>query len=205
MKSGKIQTSILMTFIGAKGKEIYSTFTFNSPEDKMNIQPVLSKFNAYCQSRKNLTITRYKFLTSKQAENQNFGNFVTELCHKAQESKLGQLTERLIQHVLICGIKDTKLRERLLMHPNLDLEITIQAGQTNDETKIQTKILDTTLEHKSAEKVNMRSSKYDKNNGEKYKTHLPGNNRNPAKTLDNINVCNYCDRTHKRKKLSCIL
>ena len=59
-KSDKVQTSNQMTFMGAKGREIYSTFTFNSLEDKINIQTLFNKFNAYSQQRKNLTITRHK-------------------------------------------------------------------------------------------------------------------------------------------------
>ena len=82
-----------MKYIGAKGREIYSTFTFDSPEDKINIQILLNKFDAYCQPRKNLIITRHRFFTCKQAENQKFSNYVTELHCKGQESELEQLTE----------------------------------------------------------------------------------------------------------------
>ena len=33
----------------------------------------------------------------------------------------------------------------------------------------------------------------------KYKTHIPGNDRNPDNTLDYINACNYYGRSHKRR------
>ena len=89
-----------------KRQRIFPIFTFDSPEGKINIHSVLNKFNAYCQPRKDLTSTRHRFFTCKQAENQKFGDYVTELRHKAQESELGQLTENFIQHVLICELKD---------------------------------------------------------------------------------------------------
>ena len=131
-KSNKVQTSILMACNGNKGREIYSTFTFDSP-----VQALFNKFDTFCQQRKNLTITRHRLFTSKQAENQKFNDYMTQFCHKAQESKQEQLTENLIQNVLICRIKDSKLRERLLMQPELYLLRTIQVGQSTKETKIQ--------------------------------------------------------------------
>ena len=122
-----------------------------------------------------------------------------ELCYKAQESELGQLTESLIQNVLICGIKDFKLRERLFMQPDLNLPSKIQAGQATEDTKVQTKILDTTSKHKPAEIANIRSSKHYEKMAKKYKTHHPGNDRNPAKTQNYINACNYCGSSSKEE------
>lgn len=65
----------------------------------------------------------------KQVECQKFGDYITELHHKSQETELENFTYNLIQHVLICGIEDSKLREHLLMQPNLTFDKAIQAGQ----------------------------------------------------------------------------
>ena len=127
--------SIFLTCIGPKGREIYSTFAFDSPQDLINLEIVLAKFDAYSQLRKNLTITRHRFFTCKQSENQKFDNYVTELRHKAKENELGDITDSLIQHVLIWGIKDSRLKEKLLMQPDLTFAKTIQAGQSAEETK----------------------------------------------------------------------
>ena len=73
------------------------------------------------------------------------------------------------------------------MQPDLNLQRTIQAGHASEETKIQTKILDITSEHRPAEIANIRSSKHYEKNAEKKcrkkkGTHLPRNDRNPTKT-----------------------
>ena len=60
-KNDKIKTSILLTCIGHKGREIYETFSFDVPGDEMKLAPVLEKFNEYCNPRKNTTILRHKF------------------------------------------------------------------------------------------------------------------------------------------------
>ena len=51
-KGDKIKTSIFLTCIGQKGREIYETFTFES-DDEMKLAPDLHKFLEYCNPRKN--------------------------------------------------------------------------------------------------------------------------------------------------------
>lgn len=164
-KPGKVTTSIFLTCIGQKGREIYSTFVFGSPQDEIILEIVLTEFDGYCKPRKNLT-TRHRFFTCKQAENKIINDYVTELRHKAKESELGNITDSLI-HVLICGIKDSRLRENLFMQPDLTLAKTIQAGQSAKETNRYAKILDTTSEQKHSEIANIKSSKHHEKNGEK--------------------------------------
>ena len=65
-KDDKIKTSMLLTCIGQKGREIYETFTFNSADDEMKLEPVLNKFSEYCNPRKNVTILHHNFFTYRQ-------------------------------------------------------------------------------------------------------------------------------------------
>ena len=44
-KYDKIKTTVLLTFIGQTGREIYDTFTFNSADDKLKLEPVFNKFS----------------------------------------------------------------------------------------------------------------------------------------------------------------
>ena len=111
---------------------------------------------------------------------------MTELCYKAQESDQMQLTESLIQYVLICGMKDSKHRVRLLMQPDLNLQRTIQTGQTAEETKIQTKILDTTSERRPAEKAHIWSSNHYKKWRKNARLPFPEMARILTKTQDHI-------------------
>ena len=41
-KDDKIKTSILLTYIGRNGREIYKTFTFNLADDDIKLEPVLN-------------------------------------------------------------------------------------------------------------------------------------------------------------------
>ena len=42
-KSEKVKSSILLTCIGKRAREIYNTFSFQTEEDKMKVSPILYK------------------------------------------------------------------------------------------------------------------------------------------------------------------
>ena len=73
-KPGKVQISILLTYIGAKVCDIYSIFTFDPDVKKHVLGRVIEKFDTYCKSRKNLTFLRYRFFTCRQTSGQRFDN-----------------------------------------------------------------------------------------------------------------------------------
>ena len=56
----KIKTSIFLTCIGQKRREIYETFTFEA-DDEMKLVPVLHKYLEYCNPRKKITIFATSF------------------------------------------------------------------------------------------------------------------------------------------------
>ncbi|CAI9726668.1 Hypothetical predicted protein [Octopus vulgaris] len=126
MKPDKVKPSMFLTCIGSKGRDIHFTLDFDSPDEEMNLQTVIEKFDAYCEPRKNITFLRHKFFTCGQAEHQKFDEYVVELRQKAQQCEFGNLTDSFTKDILICGIRDMRLRE--LREPNLDLQKTIQAG-----------------------------------------------------------------------------
>ena len=145
-KSDLVKSSILLTCIGKKGREIYNTFTFNNIDDNMKFNLIIEKFDEYCSPRKNITFLRYKFFTCRQKEGQSFDQFVTELKKLSQECEFGELCNSLIRDVIIMGLLDNKLRERLLREPDLTLENAIKHGQAAEETKQHARELQRQLE-----------------------------------------------------------
>ena len=135
-KSEVVKSSILLSCIGKKGREIYNTFTFENDDDNMKFNTLIQKFDEYCSLRKNITFQRYKFFTCRQEEGQSFDDqFVTELKKLRQECEFGGLCNSLICDVITMGLLDNKLRERLLREPDLTLENAIKHGQAAGETK----------------------------------------------------------------------
>ena len=60
-KDESVQVATLLTVIGEDAREVYSTFTWDAVGDDTKINPVLAKFQSYCQPRKNIPFERYKF------------------------------------------------------------------------------------------------------------------------------------------------
>ena len=58
-KNDKVKTSVLLTCMGQKGREIYEIFNFYNPGDEMRLASVLQKFSECCNPRKNITVLRH--------------------------------------------------------------------------------------------------------------------------------------------------
>ena len=133
-KSDKVQANILLHCIGSKSRKIYDTFTF-SAGDEMKYKPVLGKSEEYCSPKKNLTLLRFQFFTYRQEEEQPFDDFVTHLRKLCKECGFGELHDSLLKDIIIIGLCNKRLQERLLREPDISLATTIQHCQANEVSK----------------------------------------------------------------------
>ena len=70
-KSYKIKTSVLLTCIGNRDREIYNTFTWENVGDNLKFNIVIEKFKEYCNPSTNVTFLRYQVFTCKQVDGQS--------------------------------------------------------------------------------------------------------------------------------------
>ena len=82
-----------------------------------------------------------KFFTYRQAEGQPFNNFLTELRTLSAECAIENLRDLLIKDMIICGVSDRALRERMLREPTLDLKKAIELSLAAEQTNINSKQL----------------------------------------------------------------
>ena len=132
------QLAILLHVVGDDALEVYNTFTFTA-EERNKVEPVLERFEAYCNPRKNLTYERHKFFTRNQLSGESFDQFVTELRTKAATCEFGDLRESLIKDRIVCGIADDSLKERLLRVADLDLKKATDICRAAEYSKSQIK------------------------------------------------------------------
>ena len=81
----------------------------------------MTKFEKYCIPRKNLTLARHKFLTFRQDEAEKFDDFVNKLKALSHECELKELRDSLIKDMIIIGINDLRLQEKLPLETDLTL------------------------------------------------------------------------------------
>ena len=192
-KSDKIKTSILLTCIGKQGREIYNTFQFKEGEEMKFF--VVQKFQDYCSPRKNITFMQHKFFTCKQRDGQSFDEFVTELRKHSADCEFETLCNSLIRYIIICGINDNHLHERLLRETELTLQKAVQLGHAAEETKRHVKELQKEIDDKSLVDT-VHKEKFDGNG----KKNVPRSSSGYGKSL--IKNCKFCSYTHKHGNCS---
>ena len=67
-KDDKIQVATLLTVIGEEARTVYQTFQWDNDGDEDKIEPVVQKFEDYCEPRKNVPFSRYLFHQRQQQQ-----------------------------------------------------------------------------------------------------------------------------------------
>ena len=86
------------------------------------LKDVIDGFETHCNPKKNETVERYKFFTRVQEEGEPLEKFIVDLKILASTCNFTTLRESLVRDRIICGIRDSKLREDLLKVADLDLD-----------------------------------------------------------------------------------
>ena len=162
----------------------------------MKLSKILEKFDEYCSPRKNLTFLRYIFFTYRQKEGESFDDFVTQLKKLSADREFGEFKDSLIRDVIIIGVSDNRLRERLLREPSLSLDNAIKYGQATEETKHHAKI----LQLDSASQTSVQQVRH-RTKANKSKTPLPAAQSTQCSnshSTETIQKCTFCGGTHKR-------
>ncbi|KAB0792848.1 hypothetical protein PPYR_14807 [Photinus pyralis] len=135
VKAEKTQCAQLLHCLGEESIKIYNTFQF-SVEDQNKIKPLKSAFNDYFTPKKNLTYERYKFFTSRQ-NNLKIEEYVTQLKNLANQCEFGteELKNELIKTMVIIGIKDSHLREKLIQNEDQTLDKVIECCVITENSK----------------------------------------------------------------------
>ena len=122
-------------------KEIYQTFTFAEELDKMKYNRIIAKFDEYFMPRKYLTFLRFSFLTARQEQVEKFDDFYTRLRKLNEDCELGDLRNSLVKDVIINGLYDKRLQERLLRESEIDLDKVLKNCRACEASKIQSKTI----------------------------------------------------------------
>ena len=133
-KDEKIQVATLLHLLGKECVEIFRNFTWSSEDDKNKISVVENKFKEHCEPLTSKNFNRHLFLERKQRENETVDEFCSALKTLAKNADLGNREESWITSLLVLGLKDLKLKERL-MEKDRTLEETLQAARIAETSK----------------------------------------------------------------------
>ncbi|KAJ0172603.1 hypothetical protein K1T71_011742 [Dendrolimus kikuchii] len=131
-ESSGVQASLLVNLIGPEGFDVYQTFTFKDDTEKDNVDVIIKKFDEYFGTKVNITLLRYNFFMRNQEDNESIQSYVTALRLLSKNCEFSTLRDDLIKDRIVCGIRNTTVRDRLLRCEELDLDKAIKVCQAQE-------------------------------------------------------------------------
>jgi len=143
-KDEAVQVATLLTVIGEEAREVFFTFTgWAADGDNAKVEPVLAKFEEYCQPRKNIPFERYRFNRRSQEPGETYDQYRTALRKLGENCDFQAITpDEILRDRLVFGIRDSKVRERLLQESALTLAKTDEICRAAESMSLQMKVVE---------------------------------------------------------------
>ncbi len=208
-KEGNIKCATFFNIAGDEAIEVYNAFTYGTKadgtaEEKDDYELLKKKFSDHCEPRKNLSYLSHLFFKRCQGQNETIDQYVTDLKNKAKQCEFGVLQNRLIMHILVCGIRDLHLQGRLLRDADLTLDKAVVMCRASETTSQQIKALHTDSAEQQILQLNRQSQKKSfKHDGQrenysstKFKCGKCGYEHEKLKCPAYGKHCNNCNNLH---------
>ena len=141
-KDEAIQVAHMLTYLGPKTTKLFGTLSSGlTDENRKKIAPVIERFDDYFFPKKSVPMERLRFNRRSQREGEAFNSYLTELRRLASTCEFNDLDDMLRDRILF-GIRDAKVRERLLRAPDLTLQKTVEICLASEQSLANIKIID---------------------------------------------------------------
>lgn len=137
-----VRVSTLLSVIGEEAVKAFDTFAWAEGQNENKITDVLAKFDQYCEPRIQVIYERYRFNNRKQEPGESISAYVTELRVIAKNCAHNEITpDEILRDRLVLGVRDEKLRERLLRVNDLTLTKAVDICKASEQTSQQLKLI----------------------------------------------------------------
>ena len=128
---------VLLTLLGTEGLKIYDTFVFVPDNHARQIIPVLDKFTAHFEPRRCEVYERFKFLRRHQRPDETLDAWLIELRNLVKTCNYGPNVDSFLRDVIVLGIADPLVREKLLYENDLQLAKACDIVRACEHSKAQ--------------------------------------------------------------------
>ncbi|KAK9746375.1 hypothetical protein QE152_g6141 [Popillia japonica] len=132
-KAVEVQAAVLTHCMGEEVRSILDTLDI-SAEQKQDPKYILEVLQQYFIPKTNISIERHRFNSRTQDDNEKFDSFVGDLRKIANNCEFGSMKDALIKDRIVCGIRDIKIKDRLLREVDLNLDKAIKICKAAEET-----------------------------------------------------------------------
>ena len=113
----------MLSVTGEDATKAFDAFEWGETEDDSKIGDVLAKFGEYCEPRTQVIYERYRFNNRNQEPGESIASYLTELRTIAKNCQHESITpDDILRDRIVLGIRDDKIRERLLRLNDLTLQ-----------------------------------------------------------------------------------
>ncbi|XP_062529147.1 uncharacterized protein LOC134200371 [Bombyx mori] len=140
-EEGSVQASLLINLIGTEGFDVYETFKFSNDTEKDDVTVLLKKFDEYFGVKPNVTLARYNFYMRNQEGGESIDQYVTALKLLSKTCEFKTLEEEFIRDRIVCGIKNTIVRDRLLRTDDLTMDKAIKICKVDEVSADSSRVL----------------------------------------------------------------
>ena len=140
------KVNYLMTYIGDKGRELYTTFTFapamqDDPAESDTLAGVYNKYAEYVVPKTAQIKAAVKFQRRKQGTKEGFDEFVTDL--RLLVKDCGYTDEdRMLRDAIVMNAHSTIVQEKCLEKgDDLTLDMVIRIGQSHEMSQDSLKVI----------------------------------------------------------------
>ena len=111
-----------ITCIGPKALTIHNGLPFQSEDEKKNLAKILELWESYCLGKTNIIDARYRFNNRNQDAGELIDTYASSLRSLFHTCNFGTLKEEMTGDRIVCGVRDSSLRKKLLQVPELTLQ-----------------------------------------------------------------------------------
>lgn len=110
-------------FLNVAGEDAVDVFNSHIKTIEVKtLDALIKKFDAYVEPRKNIITNSFKIFNMKQEEGEHIVRFITKLKVQAKQYDFKDQEDRLVRDMLVIGISDKGLQERLLGETDIGLD-----------------------------------------------------------------------------------
>lgn len=188
-----VRVSTLLSVIGEEAVKAFDTFAWSEGQNENSITDVLAKFDEYCEPRTQVIYERYRFNNRKQEPGESISTYVTELRVIAKNCAHDEITpDEILRDRLVLGVRDEKVRERLLRVNDLSLSKAIDICKAAEQTSQQLKLITSgTDESVGAVRTEPKND---------LKNEPPQNTRRPRDPPIHRPECRFCGYHHGNRQ-----
>ncbi|XP_054713060.1 uncharacterized protein K02A2.6-like [Uloborus diversus] len=201
-KPDKMKVALLLGIMGEECIDIFNSFKLSEAIGN-NFNEVLNAFDNYFQPRTNTVIARYKFFNSRQKEGESVDSFVTNLKNLSKDCCFENQEDSLIRDLLVIGVRDSAMKEKLLMETELSLGKAIEYCRAKEASTKQIQIMS---EHLDCNPKDIDAVKDKNKHGKVFNRHK-GNNDSYRKmdkkssALLGIEACEKMGFVHRKSSV----